>query len=36
MMRNALGKELGGSGVDLDPVKYKESVDFWTAHAILK
>ena len=28
-MRNSLGKEYGGSGVDLDFVKYKESVDFW-------
>ena len=36
MMRNALGKEEGGSGVGLDRAKYKESVDFWTKHASIK
>jgi hypothetical protein len=36
MMRNALGREFGGSGVDLDRQKYKESSDFWAEHAILK
>lgn len=36
MMRNALGKEYGGSGVPLDAVKYKESVDFWTKHVAIK
>ena len=35
-MRNALGKEYGGSGVPLDFDKYAESVDFWKKHAILK
>jgi hypothetical protein len=30
MMRNALGKEYGGSGVELDQDKYKESVEFWS------
>jgi len=29
MMRNALGKEEGGSGVPLDKTKYMESVKFW-------
>jgi hypothetical protein len=36
MMRNALGKEYGGSGVPLDFQKYQESVDFWTINATLK
>ena len=36
MMRNALGKEQGGSGVTLDPAKYKDSVNFWTKYATLK
>ena len=36
MMRNALGKEYGGSGVPLDFEKYTESVEFWKKHAILK
>jgi hypothetical protein len=36
MMRNALGKEHGGSGVGLDRQKYMESVQFWTKHAIVK
>ena len=35
MMRNALGKDQGGSGVPLDPEKYRQSVDFWTRHAII-
>ena len=29
MMRNALGKEYGGSGVPLDLDKYRASVEFW-------
>lgn len=29
MMRNALGKAEGGSGVPLDREKYMESVKFW-------
>jgi hypothetical protein len=29
MMRNALGKEHGGSGVVLEQEKYKKSVEFW-------
>ena len=31
MMRNALGKDQGGSGVALVAEKYKESSDFWAA-----
>ena len=34
-MRNALGKDTGGSGVPLDVAKYRESVEFWTKHAVL-
>lgn len=29
MMRNALGKDEGGSGVTLDKQKYQASVDYW-------
>lgn len=36
MMRNALGKEEGGSGVPLDREKYAESVAFWRDHAPVK
>jgi tetratricopeptide (TPR) repeat protein len=36
MMRNALGKEHGGSGVDLSREKYKESVAFWSEHALIQ
>ena len=36
MMRNTLGKEHGGSGVDLDKDKYMESVNFWSQHALIK
>lgn len=35
MMRNALGKDQGGSGVPLDADKYRESVRYWAAHATL-
>jgi len=35
MMRNALGKEEGGSGVHLERQKYMESVDFWKKYAII-
>ena len=34
-MRNALGKDQGGSGIPLDPVKYRECVEFWKLHAIM-
>jgi hypothetical protein len=36
VMRNALGKEFGGSGVPLEFDKYQASVEFWKKHAILK
>mmetsp|Transcript_34163 Transcript_34163/g.45165 ORF Transcript_34163/g.45165 Transcript_34163/m.45165 type:complete len:256 (+) Transcript_34163:49-816(+) len=36
MMRNALGKEHGGSGVALEFDKYMESVNFWKDHATIK
>jgi hypothetical protein len=36
MMRNALGKEEGGSGVPLDKNKYMESVNFWSKNALIK
>lgn len=36
MMRNALGREYGGSGVPLDEGKYRESVAFWSKHVAIK
>ena len=36
MMRNALGKEEGGSGVALNRVEYQKSVEFWSTHALIK
>ena len=36
MMRNALGKEEGGSGVHLDRDKYLSAVEYWTRHALVK
>lgn len=33
MMRNALGKEHGGSGIPLDTKEYERSVAFWNDHA---
>ena len=33
MMRNALGREEGGSGVPLDREKYDASVRYWSTHA---
>jgi len=36
IMRNALGKEEGGSGVPLDREKYLESIRFWEKHVALK
>ena len=32
MMRNALGKEEGGSGVPLDRKEYDKAVDYWSKH----
>ncbi|TNV72171.1 hypothetical protein FGO68_gene13991 [Halteria grandinella] len=36
MMRNSLGKEQGGSGVELVREKYMDSVAFWSKYATLK
>ncbi len=36
MMRNALGKEYGGSGVPIDSDKYAQSLQFWTEHVAIK
>ena len=36
MMRNALGREEGGSGVAIDREAYAASVAFWSKHATLK
>ncbi len=36
MMRNALGKEEGGSGVKLDREAYARAVEFWRTHATVK
>ena len=36
MMRNALGKKEGGSGVKLDHEKYMESVKFWDENASIE
>ncbi|GAB9472069.1 Voltage-gated ion channel [Globisporangium polare] len=36
VMRNALGKEEGGSGVPLDRNAYLESVEYWKNHALVK
>ena len=33
VMRNALGKDQGGSGVAIDPEAYMASVKYWSAHA---
>lgn len=35
MMRNALGKEEGGSGVSLDREKYEASAAYWEKHAAI-
>lgn len=36
MLRNALGREEGGSGVPLDRAKYEESVRYWSMHAAIQ
>ena len=36
IMRNGLGKSEGGSGVPIDRIKYSESVEFWSKHAVVK
>ncbi|MES1912974.1 MAG: hypothetical protein MHM6MM_005214 [Cercozoa sp. M6MM] len=33
VMRNALGREYGGSGVPIQEAAYRASVDFWKTHA---
>lgn len=35
MLRNALGKAEGGSGIPLDRAKYEESVSYWRDHAVV-
>lgn len=35
IMRNALGKEQGGSGVPIENEKYMESVNYWKDHAVI-
>lgn len=34
-MRNSLGKDEGGSGVELDRKAYEESVAYWQGHAAI-
>lgn len=36
MMRNALGKEEGGSGVPLDKEEYINAAKYWNTHAVVK
>jgi hypothetical protein len=36
MMRNGLGVEHGGSGVDIDRDAYASSVDFWSRHVMIR
>lgn len=36
MIRNALGTEQGGSGVEIDVEQYNRSVEFWTEYATIK
>jgi len=36
MMRNALGKDQGGSGVPLEREKYIASCEYWAKHASVK
>jgi len=36
IMRNALGKEEGGSGVPCDRAKYMESVEYWSKNAVIQ
>ncbi|OQS02532.1 hypothetical protein THRCLA_05091 [Thraustotheca clavata] len=35
-LRNALGKEAGGSGVPINKTKYLEAVEYWNKHANIK
>ena len=34
-MRNALGKEEGGSGVPLNRAEYLAAVEYWQSHATI-
>ncbi|OQR84539.1 hypothetical protein ACHHYP_13269 [Achlya hypogyna] len=36
VLRNALGKEEGGSGVPLSREKYLEAVAYWSTHAVIQ
>lgn len=36
VLRNALGKEEGGSGVPLERTKYLESVEYWSKNILVK
>lgn len=36
MLRNALGKDQGGSGVPLNREQYTESVNYWRSHALIR
>ncbi len=36
MLRNALGREEGGSGVPLDRDKYEAAVAYWDTHATIQ
>jgi hypothetical protein len=36
MMRNGLHVKHGGSGVDIDPLAYASSVDFWSRHVMIR
>lgn len=36
MMRNGLGVEHGGSGVDIDSQAYSTSVEFWRQHVMIR
>jgi len=35
VMRNALGKDQGGSGVPLDREAYMKSYEYWNKHATI-
>uniref|UniRef100_M4BBJ7 Uncharacterized protein n=1 Tax=Hyaloperonospora arabidopsidis (strain Emoy2) TaxID=559515 RepID=M4BBJ7_HYAAE len=36
MMRNAIGKAQGGSGVPIDRDEYMKAVEYWKTHAVIK
>lgn len=36
ILRNALGRDQGGSGVPLEREKYEESVAYWETHAVIQ